>query len=57
VRPEVRTALLRNEYTPLARAVEFARRLSPAQLRDVLHNSQLPEKVKSYLKEGLKAKK
>jgi hypothetical protein len=57
VRPEVRQALLRNEYTPLARAVEFARRLSPAQLRDVLHNSRLPEKIKSYLKEELKAKK
>jgi hypothetical protein len=57
VRPEVRHALLRNEYTPLARAVEFARRLSPARLRDVLHNSRLPEKIKSYLKEGLKAAK
>jgi hypothetical protein len=57
VRPEVRHALLRNEYTPLARAVEFARRLSPAQLRDVLHTSRLPEKIKSYLKEELKNKK
>jgi len=53
VRPEIRMALLRNEYTPLARALEFARRLPPAQLRDILHASRLPEKIKSYLrKEG-----
>jgi len=53
VRPEIRMALLRNEYTPLARALEFARRLPPAQLRDILHASRLPEKVKSYLRKGL----
>jgi hypothetical protein len=50
VRPEIRMALLRNEYTPLARALEFARRLPPAQLRDVLHSSRLPEKIKTYLR-------
>ncbi len=49
MRPEIRMALLRNEYTPMARALEFARRLPPAQLRDVLHSSRLPEKIKSYL--------
>jgi len=53
VRPEIRVALLRNEYTPLARALEFARRLPPAQLRDILHASRLPEKIKSYLRKGL----
>lgn len=53
VRPEIRMALLRNEYTPLARALEFARRLPPAQLRDILHASRLPEKVKSYLRKRL----
>jgi len=53
VRPEIRMALLRNEYTPLARALEFARRLPPAQLRDILHASRLPEKIKSYLRKGL----
>jgi len=53
VRLEIRTALLRNEFTPLARALEFARRLPPAQLRDVLHNSRLPEKVKAYLRKSL----
>jgi len=50
VRPEIRIALLRNAHTPLARALEFARRLPAALLRDVLHNSRLPEKVKAYLR-------
>jgi len=50
VLPDIRIALLRNAYTPLARALEFARRLSPAQLRDVLHTSRLPEKIKIYLR-------
>ena len=49
LRPEIRMALLRNEYTPLARALEFAHRIPPAQLRDLLHTSRLPEKVKAYL--------
>jgi hypothetical protein len=53
LRPEIRAALLRNEYTPLARALEFARRLPPGQLRDILHNSRLPEKIKTYLREDL----
>jgi hypothetical protein len=53
LRPEVRMALLRNEYTPLARALEFARRLAPAQLRDILHASRLPEKIKAYLRKDL----
>jgi len=57
LRPEIRVALLRNEYTPMARALEFARRIPPAQLRDILHASRLPEKIKNYLREELKAKK
>jgi len=56
-RPEVRVALLRNPHTPLARALEFARRLPPPQLRDILHASRLPEKIKKYLREDLKARK
>jgi len=55
VRPEIRVALLRNEYTPLARALEFARRIPPAQLRDILHASRLPEKIKTYLRNDLKS--
>ncbi len=56
LRPEIRCALLRNEYTPLARALEFARRLPPAQLRDILHASRLPEKTKAYLRKDLETK-
>lgn len=54
LRPEVRIALLRNPHTPLARALEFARRLLPPQLRDILHTSRLPEKIKGYLRKDLK---
>lgn len=57
VRPEIRSALLRSESVPLARALEFARRIPPAQLRDILHASRLPEKVKNYLREELRSKR
>jgi hypothetical protein len=57
VRPEIRMAMLRNESTPLARALEFARRMPPAHLRDILHASRLPEKVKNYLREEVKSRK
>lgn len=57
LRAEVRMALLRNAHTPMARALEFARRLAPAQLRDVLHNSRLPEKIKAYLRKELEGRK
>jgi hypothetical protein len=50
VHPEIRVALLRSPHTPLARALEFARGLSPARLRDILHTSKLPEKIKEYLR-------
>lgn len=53
LRPEIRVALLRNQHTPLARAVEFARRLPPPILRDVLHASRLPEKIKAYLRRDI----
>jgi hypothetical protein len=53
VRREVRIALLRNQHTPLARAIEFARRLPPPLLRDVLRASKLPEKIKEYLRKEL----
>jgi hypothetical protein len=49
LRREVRIALLRHEKTPMARAVEFARGLPPAQLREILQNSRLPENIKAYL--------
>lgn len=49
VRREVQIALLRNAHTPPAKALEFARRLPPSQLRDILHASRLPESVKGHL--------
>jgi hypothetical protein len=53
VRAEIRVALLRNRHTPLARALEYARRLPAPQLRDVLHSSRLPEKIKEHLRKEL----
>ena len=53
LRHEIRMALLRNAHTPLARAIEFARRLPPPVLRDILHASRLPEKIKEYLRKDL----
>lgn len=50
LRREIRVALLRNPHTPLARALEFVRGLPPVQLRDILHTSRLPEKIKNYLR-------
>jgi len=50
VRNEVQIALLRSAHTPMAKAIEFARRIPPRQLRDILHTSRLPETIKSYLR-------
>jgi len=49
LRREVRVALLRSEKTPMARAVEFARTMPAAQVREILHNSRLPGNIKAYL--------
>jgi hypothetical protein len=57
LRPEIRIALLRNAHTPLARAIDFARRLPSAQLRDILYASRLPEKIKVYLRKELKSRR
>ena len=57
IRCEIRIALLRSPHTPLARALEFARNLSPPMLRDILHTSRLPEKIKIYLRNDLMKKK
>lgn len=56
LRPEIRVALLRNEKTPLSRAQEFARRLPPAQLRDILRASRLPEKIKEHLRKDMESR-
>jgi hypothetical protein len=49
-RIEVRNALLRNTHTPVAKAIEFARRIPPSQLREILDASRLPESVKRVLR-------
>jgi hypothetical protein len=49
LRREVRVALLRNEKTPMARAVEFARSLPAAQVREILQGSRLPANVKNLV--------
>jgi hypothetical protein len=49
VRHEVRIAALRCEFTPLAYAIDFASKLSPAQLKDVLAQSRLSDQIKLYL--------
>jgi hypothetical protein len=49
VRREVRVALLRNEYTPLARALEFARSLPAQLIPEVLETSRLPTHIKAHL--------
>ena len=53
-RIEVRFALLRNSYTPLTKAIEFARRIPPRQLQDILHASKLPESVKRELRKAVR---
>jgi hypothetical protein len=52
-RREIRIALLRNEKTPLARALEFARSLPWAQVREILRGSRLTARTKSYLVKDL----
>ncbi len=52
-RPEIRAALLLNEKTPLTHASAFARTLPPEQLRDILHASRLPRRVKAHLEEAV----
>jgi hypothetical protein len=48
-RREVRIALLRTEYLSLARALEFSHGFSPPLLREVLHSSRLPARIKEQV--------
>jgi hypothetical protein len=53
LRREVKIALLRNEKTPTARALELARDFPPAQLRTILESSRLCATAKSRLLQEL----
>jgi hypothetical protein len=53
LRREVQMALLRNEHTPLAKAVQFARGFPVAKLKEVLRDSRLSLRIKRYLSEEL----
>ena len=49
VRREIRIALLRNDKTPMARTIEFARSLPASELRHVLQGSRFPANIKKLL--------
>jgi hypothetical protein len=49
VRRDVRIALLRNEKTPLACALEFARSLPVSLVLEILQASRLPTHIKAHL--------
>jgi len=55
-RHEIRLALLRHAKTPLAHALRFAHAMPPALVRDIVHGSQLSEKVKTCLRKELDLK-
>lgn len=48
-RREIRIALLRNQATPLGRALEFARSLPIALVREILDDSQMPAAAKERM--------
>ena len=56
-RNDIKAALLANENTPLARALQFAGELPVKVLKEVLVNSRLSENVKSYLLAAIEERK
>ena len=50
-------ALLRNEHTPLAKAVQFARGFPVAMLKEVLRDSRLSVRVKNFITQELARRK
>ena len=53
LRREVQAALLRNEKTPMARAVALAQGMSSMALREILRTSRLSRNIKTYLERML----
>ena len=53
LRQQIQLALLRNENTPLESALQFARDLPANIVRELLHDSQLPESIKACLQAQL----
>jgi serine kinase of HPr protein (carbohydrate metabolism regulator) len=53
LRRDVQIALLRNDKTPLSRALALAQRLPTPVLRDVLSHSRLDASIKTYLLDEL----
>ncbi len=56
-RNDIKTALLANENTPLARVLQFANELPVKILKEVLVNSRLSENVKNYLLAAIEARR
>jgi hypothetical protein len=56
LRNEIRLALLRSPNTPAECALELARTIPQAILRDLLNTSDLPEKLKKYLRQTVEGK-
>ncbi len=57
LRKDVRAALLRNAYTPLAHAITFSQSFSVTSLEELLQQSKLPQNVKTYLVEIAKRRR
>jgi hypothetical protein len=53
LRADVRSALLRNDKTPLAMVLKFARAMTRPALKDILTHSRLKANVKMYLMKEL----
>jgi hypothetical protein len=51
LRREIRIPLLRNQHTPMARAIEFAASFPLPILRDILHGSRIPANIREHLLE------
>ncbi len=49
LRRDIQVGLLRNDNTPMARAIALAEKLPSQVLRDILHHSRLQANVKTYL--------